>query len=355
MSSLLILVAVVVMTWMLAQFGGRLAARSATTWWLFASFFAFSVVAPHLLRPLANLLGIESVSNLVLACMVVFLLIQTIEQVAQNTDETRRLRRLVCRLAANSFNGSHAGSGDASCTSVLVILPCFNEEACLPDTLGAMEAVQADNLHIRWCVVDDGSIDDSSQILLRLAPHNHISHLANTGVAGVLLTGFLIGQDLDVDYVVQCDSDGQHPFKAIPELVQEAARTGADLTIGSRYAKGLLNDSSSTWPRRLGNQLIAITLKIFQPGLPVRDPTSGFRVYSRKAVRQLLRFMPDDYPEPESIALLANSDAVIVEYPVQMLPRQAGESSIAPLGAVQYMIKVISAMLGLRLRTLIQR
>jgi hypothetical protein len=65
--------------------------------------------------------------------------------------------------------------------------------------------------------------------------------------------------------------------------------------------------------------------------------------------------MPDDYPEPESIALLANSDAVIVEYPVQMLPRQAGESSIAPLGAVQYMIKVISAMLGLRLRTLIQR
>jgi hypothetical protein len=65
--------------------------------------------------------------------------------------------------------------------------------------------------------------------------------------------------------------------------------------------------------------------------------------------------MPDDYPEPESIALLAVTNAVIAEYPTPMQPRSGGQSSIAAFGAVQYMIKVISAMLGLRLRTLMRR
>jgi hypothetical protein len=355
MSPLLIALAIVVMTWMLAQFGGRLAARNATIWWLFACFFAFSAIAPQLLRPIAELLSIESVSNLVLASMVVFLLYQTIELVAHHTDASRRLRRFVCRNAAQTFLREHPKNPPCDKTSVLVVLPCFNEEDCLPQTLAAVKAIQDPDLHIDWCVVDDGSSDDSPRILGRDAPLNHASHLANTGVAGVLLTGFHIGRGLDIDFVVQCDADGQHPIHHIPTLVHEAKERQVDLLIGSRYVPGSPLDASSTRLRRFGSQIIAITLRMFSPGLPVRDPTSGFRVYSRKAVAHLLRHMPDDYPEPESIALLAVTNAVIAEYPTPMQPRSGGQSSIAAFGAVQYMIKVISAMLGLRLRTLMRR
>jgi hypothetical protein len=355
MSPLLIALAIVVMTGLLAQFGGRLAARNATIWWLFACFFAFSAIAPQLLRPLADLLSIASVSNLVLASMVVFLLYQTIELVAHHTDESRRLRRLVCRDAARTFMANHPGMAATDKSTVLVVMPCFNEEACLPETLAAIKAIDDPDLNIDWCIVDDGSRDDSPAILEREAPKNHASHLANTGVAGVLLTGFYIGRGLDIDYVVQCDADGQHPIHHIPTLVQEAKRRKIDLLIGSRYTPGSPLDESSTRLRRLGSQIIAITLRLFSPGLPVRDPTSGFRVYSRKAVAHLLRHMPDDYPEPESIALLAVTNAVIAEHPTAMQPRSAGQSSIAAFGAIQYMIKVISAMLGLRLRTLMRR
>ena len=246
MSPLLIVLAVVTMTVMLAQFGGRLAARNATVWWLFACFFAFATVAPHLLRPIANLLSIESVSNLVLAAMVVFLLYQTIELVAQHTDESRRLRRLVCRSAAKSFLERQRADASNAAIRVLVVLPCYNEEGCLPNTLAAMRAVRTDDMDIDWCVVDDGSHDDSQRILQREAPDNHISHLANTGVAGVLLTGFHIGRGLDVDYIVQCDADGQHPFDSIPTLVREAQRQKVDLLIGSRFVPGSPLDASST-------------------------------------------------------------------------------------------------------------
>ena len=355
MSPLVIVLAIVIMTVMLAQFGGRLAARNATVWWLFAFFFAFAAVAPQWLRPIADVLGIESVSNLVLATMIVFLLFQTIELVGQHTDESRRLRRMVCRHAARTFLQGRERVEGGEATTVLVIVPCFNEEACLPRTLDAIKAVAADDLNIDWCIIDDGSQDDSPHILDRDATEHHATHLANTGVAGVLLTGFHIGRSLDVDYVVQCDADGQHPFETIPTLVREAQRQHADLLIGSRFVRGSPLDASSTRMRRFGSRIIAIALKLFAPALPVRDPTSGFRVYSRMAVKHLLRHMPDDYPEPESIALLAITDAVIAEHPTRMAPRAAGQSSIAHLGAAQYMIKVISAILGLRLRTLIRR
>ena len=63
--------------------------------------------------------------------------------------------------------------------------------------------------------------------------------------------------------------------------------------------------------------------------------------------------MPDDYPEPESVALMVLGKAKVMEYPVTMMPRTAGASSIQGLKTIRYMIKVGSALVGLRLRSLI--
>jgi len=62
--------------------------------------------------------------------------------------------------------------------------------------------------------------------------------------------------------------------------------------------------------------------------------------------------MPDEYPEPEAIALVARSRLRIEETHVAMLPRTLGTSSISGLKNARFMTKVTTALLGLRLRTL---
>jgi hypothetical protein len=166
-----------------------------------------------------------------------------------------------------------------------------------------------------------------------------------------------------VDFVVQCDADGQHPIEAIPSLVAKAHELGTDLLIGSRFSHEPLLPSSTggrrssmqstTATRRLGGLVIHTVLRAFGRQGKVIDPTSGFRVYSARSVKTLMKDMPDEYPEPETIALLAVENAIIREVRVAMMPRTTGASSISGLRSLQYMVKVVTALLALRLRTLL--
>ena len=63
--------------------------------------------------------------------------------------------------------------------------------------------------------------------------------------------------------------------------------------------------------------------------------------------------MPDEYPEPESITILVGKGAKIGEMPVEMLPKSTGTSSIQGLQSFGFMIKVLTALIGLKLRTLV--
>jgi hypothetical protein len=73
-------------------------------------------------------------------------------------------------------------------------------------------------------------------------------------------------------------------------------------------------------------------------------------VYSEKAYKFLIRNMPEDYPEPESIALFSQGHLKIAEAPVTMVARAAGSSSLAGLKSIQFMVKVSVSLLALRLR-----
>ena len=103
--------------------------------------------------------------------------------------------------------------------------------------------------------------------------------------------------------------------------------------------------------RRFGALVILTVLRLFGTGAAVSDPTSGFRVFSRRLSDHALSFMPDEYPEPEMLALAVLHGGVVAETGVTMVPRTVGRSSIGGLGVIRYMVKVITALLGLRLRS----
>lgn len=372
MSFFAFLIFVALMFGIFSQFGRRLAASDATMWWLVFMFLGVAILSPDKLAPVARLLGIELVSNLVLGGMVVILLGQVIIQSASTTDIDRKLRRAVSVRSAEKWPGGLPSSrpqipGVAinPLPRLLVVLPCYNEEKNIPMMVNRLQTwLKEMPLEAEFCFVNDGSVDDSAKLLHELCPRNYVSHVVNVGVAGALMTGFRIALDHRFDYVVQCDSDGQHPVGTIGPLVELARREAVDLVVGSRFGgvdigsayKSSLGQSleSTSLVRWIGGRVISSALRLFGPPASISDPTSGFRVYSRQAIASLIKQMPDEYPEPETIALVSLAGLKVKEARVTMSPRVAGTSSISSLKAVRFMIKVTSALVGLRLRTLLR-
>ncbi|MFP2960472.1 DUF2304 family protein [Myxococcus sp. 1LA] len=344
----------------ISQFGARLAARHSMKWFLASGFVLVAAIRPDWLLPVAQLMGISLVSNMVLAALTMFLFVQMLAHYAESTRVQRQLGQVVSSLAAQTFPDAPAELEEER-PRVLVVLPCYNESESLPMLLPRLTALAraTTDWALDFCIVNDGSVDGTAHVLRRLAPRNHVTHHTNIGVSGALRTGFLVGQRLGAAYVVQCDSDGQHPIESIPGLLRAARERGTDLLIGSRFCGAPAGEvdalASTTSLRWMGGRVVSGLLGMFGRRARVADPTSGFRVYSPRAVATLLRLMPDEYPEPESIALVALAGLQIEEVAVEMRPRTTGTSSLTGLKSIQFMTKVASALLGLRLRSLLRR
>ncbi|HEY3587070.1 MAG TPA: glycosyltransferase family 2 protein, partial [Myxococcaceae bacterium] len=285
------------------------------------------------------------VSNFLLAAMLLFLFLQMAEQQVETSELRRALVETTSAAAAAQFaSGTRA--------EALVVLPCRNEAAALPALLPALRRLEA-SPNLTWVVVDDASDDGSAALLARDAPDRSVRHPVRLGVSGALLTGFRVADRLDAEWVVQCDADGQHPVERVPELLAGAAQTDADVLVGSRFLAGVRSGLPSTSGLRwVGGRWLGSLLRLFGKNARVTDPTSGFRVYSRRARHVLASEMPDEYPEPECIALAALRGLRVGEWPVEMAPRTTGRSKLGRWYALGYMVKVTAALVGLRLRSL---
>jgi hypothetical protein len=351
MNPLLIAAVMLAFLGVFRQFGGRLSAQRSLLWWCVFAFIAIAVVRPSAFEALVRILGIQVTSNFILGSLTLFCLIQLIEESAAQTRSARKFRELVTQLAAKEFLDKRlAGTKPRT----LVVLPTYNEEESLPLLIPEIRKLESEHSEIQFCFVNDGSGDRTAALLQEHFPGRHCTHLSNVGVSGAIMTGFLIARALDVPWIVQCDSDGQHPIAEIPRMVREAEARGADILIGSRYSENELkqrNRESSTRARRMGGSLISVGLRILFGARSITDPTSGFRVYSRRLAATFASRMPDEYPEPELIALAAHERLKIEETGVIMSARAGGESSLTGSRSAQFMVKVLTALVGLRLRS----
>jgi Glycosyl transferase family 2/Uncharacterized conserved protein (DUF2304) len=352
MSIVLVLILIAVLGIVFSQFGGKLSATSAWHWWLVGLFLVLAAYRPEIYRPISDELGIKFISNFVLAALVMFLFLQGLSGQAESVNLARKLRQFVSSEAVNRYLVQNPG---VPAPRVLVILPTYNEQDSVEAMVRELERLREVDKSLQFCFVNDGSTDNTDKALSRIDSANSMEHLTNINVSGVLRSGFSLAIVLGADFVVQCDADGQHPVSEIPRLIREAESKGIDCLIGSRFVTGRLSerlkDGSTSVLRAAGGQGLSWILKgLF--GVYIADPTSGFRVYSRSAVTLLRKNMPDEYPEPESIAVLATHGLKIAESAVTMNARVAGVSSLSGLKSLAYMPKVVSALLGLRMRSL---
>lgn len=234
---------------------------------------------------------------------------------------------------------------------ILVIIPAYNEA----EALGAcVEGLCRDVPAAGVLVVNDGSVDGTGRIAEALAarlPAVRVLHLpVNSGIGAAVQSGLIYAARNGYAAAIQYDGDGQHDARFIPVMLEAARCQELDLVVGSRFLDLADDTCKSTFLRRIGIRFFAFLIGLLT-GTTVTDPTSGFRVYGRRAIVFFSRHYPDDYPEPEALFWCVRNGLRVGEVPVRMRERQGGVSSIRYFLTAYYMVKVTLAILVDRLRS----
>lgn len=206
---------------------------------------------------------------------------------------------------------------------VLVLIPAYNEANSLPRVIDELHAQMPD---ADVLVVDDASTDETPRLLQELdVKWLRLSQRLGTGAA--VKAGLRYATSLGYRVVVRVDGDGQHPANAIAQVLAPVLGGRADVAIGSRYATG--KSPRTPWLRRLGHRGLGAILTLLA-GRRVTDPTSGFWAFGPHALRVLAEHHPSGYPEPELVLFLSRNALHVVEVPVTMRDRIAGQTSLTP-------------------------
>jgi dolichol-phosphate mannosyltransferase len=169
-------------------------------------------------------------------------------------------------------------------SQTLVIIPTYNERDNLPQILERL-------LHLPVLldvlVVDDNSPDGTGEVADRFAAkdsrvkvlHRH----TKDGLGRAYCAGFLWALERDYEYIFEMDGDLSHNPADIPAFL--TAAKNADLVVGSRYADGI---RVINWPlNRLMLSLTAAKYVQIITGLPITDPTGGYKCFRRKTLQML--------------------------------------------------------------------
>ncbi len=166
----------------------------------------------------------------------------------------------------------------------LIVMPTYNERENLPRM--AQQLLQLP-VKVELLIVDDNSPDGTGQLADDLAakhPEIHVLHRAEkNGLGRAYLAGFKWALDRNYEFVFEMDGDFSHNPNDIPVLL--AAAQDADLVLGSRYINGI---RIINWPlsRLMLSKGAAAYVKIIT-GLPMTDPTGGYKCFRRRALAAL--------------------------------------------------------------------
>ncbi len=166
---------------------------------------------------------------------------------------------------------------------LIIQIPCFNEEAQLPVTLGHLPREVPGVDVVEWLVIDDGSSDRTIEVA-RAHGVDHIVRLTNhKGLAAAFQAGLDAGLKLGADVIVNTDADNQYEGEDVPKLVAPILRGEADMVVGDRQI-GTIEHFSA--PKKLLQRLGSWVVR-HASSTELPDTTSGFRAYNREAALQM--------------------------------------------------------------------
>jgi glycosyltransferase involved in cell wall biosynthesis len=166
---------------------------------------------------------------------------------------------------------------------LIIQIPCYNEEATLPQTIRDLPCALPGVDEIEYLVVDDGSTDCTVDVARELGVHHIIRLARNRGLAYAFLAGLEAALQAGADIIVNTDADNQYRGEDVTQLVQPILEGRADIVVGDRGVAALEHFSPlKRLLQRWGSWVVGRAA-----GIPIPDATSGFRACTRQAALQL--------------------------------------------------------------------
>lgn len=214
--------------------------------------------------------------------------------------------------------------------STLIVCPTYNERDNLPFFVAAVRRAAPDS---DLLIVDDNSPDGTGRLADEMASVDQrikVMHRpGKSGLGTAYLDAFRFGLSADYKYFVEMDGDLSHDPRYLPAFFSSLER-GADIVIGSRNIRG---GGVEGWG--LGRHLLSKGGSLYSRvilDVPVRDLTSGFKAFSRKALEaiELDKVESNGYSfQIEMTYRGIRKGMRVVEVPIVFVDRRAGSSKMS--------------------------
>jgi dolichol-phosphate mannosyltransferase len=223
-----------------------------------------------------------------------------------------------------------------------IILPTYCEAENLPVIL---DRLRFHDRSVNILVVDDNSPDGTADIAETIGEQRGDVHVlrrrAKVGLGAAYLAGFRRVLDEGADFVVTMDSDLSHSPEALPVLMTASENAGC--VVGSRYVAG---GSIVNWPLRrralsaAANYFVRVLFN-----MPVSDCTSGYRVYRRQVVNEILRRPPTSQGYSflvEALKIAVAGPMPVIESPICFVERVSGTSKMGLREIVEGAVRLLA-------------
>ena len=161
---------------------------------------------------------------------------------------------------------------------VTVVIPAYNEGSRIQRVIQKLRMIGFPNI----VVVNDGSRDNTAEVVEREQGVRLINHIVNLGPGASTMTGIKYALTKGAKYIATIDADFQSDPSDLLKLVKSIAQKNVELLIGSRFLTK--NDIPVS---RLIYNFFGNLVSFFKTGLLVTDSQSGLKVMRRSFAEKL--------------------------------------------------------------------
>ncbi|HKX83451.1 MAG TPA: glycosyltransferase family 2 protein [Pyrinomonadaceae bacterium] len=200
-----------------------------------------------------------------------------------------------------------------------VIIPAYNEESTIAEVIERVASVDLP-IEKEIIVIDDGSTDNTADVLRKGSSHLLHTHLSltNSGKGSAVWIGIGLAKG---DVIIIQDADLELDPNEYGHLLAPILKGDAKVVYGSRFLDG---NSAIPYSRRFANKLLTNVTNILY-GTKLTDMETAYKVFTRDVADTLNLTSTGFEIEPELTAKMTRNGFKISEVAISYRPRSVNE------------------------------